>query len=87
MTWSTKAYTLNALIAEVTFVKRGDADTVVSNLSPRLGANSVKVAVIDTFLNGKLDAVLKGRGAYATFGKSAKARLLKALRLRKNRKF
>ena len=88
MNWSTKAYTLNVLIEDVAAVKgTGDTRTVLKQLSPRLGAESVKVSVIDSFLNGNLAPVLNGRGAYAKLGTTAKARLLKALRLRKKRQF
>jgi hypothetical protein len=87
MAIGTKAYTLNALIRQVASITRSNAqsaDTVMRALSPRKApTSSVKLQVLNRFLNGKLSSVLSGRNS-AVSGSTAKARLLNALRVRKN---
>ena len=83
----TKAYTLNVLMREVSEIGRSQsqsAASVVQALSPRKApTTSVKIQVLNRFLNGKLSSVLSGRNS-AVSGSTAKARLMSALRIRKN---
>ena len=80
---TTKAYTLNRLISEVSRISySAQSPAVITALSPRYGLASVKFHVIDSFLNGKLNAILLNKDSNAS-GKSARTRLLRALRERK----
>jgi hypothetical protein len=84
MLTSTKTYTLNLLIKEVSNITGKNAKTfagVKSALSPIAGWNSAKLAVLDTWLNGKLDRVLLGTAGIN--GATPRTRLLRALRKRK----
>lgn len=83
-TFGTKAYTLASLIKEVSSISYSQGRTaagVISALSPRSGANSVKLAVINKFLNGRLYTVLGGASAKSG---TPRTRLLQALRARKS---
>jgi hypothetical protein len=81
-TFSTKAYTLNSLIAEVAAVSvRVNVNTLVETLSPVAGENSAKFQAIDSWLNGYLNDVLIGDTFIA--GASPRTRLLNALKYRK----
>jgi hypothetical protein len=80
----TKAYTLSMFLKQVARIPQASARTtqdVVRALSPRKGQNSVKIVVLNRFLNGKLFSILNGSNAS---GASPKARLLNALKVRKN---
>lgn len=80
-----KGYTLNYLIEQV----KGTTNAQIQNngiyqtLSPRAGVYSVKGDVLDNFLFNNTAAIVAGAGIFATFGKTPKTRLLKALKLRK----
>lgn len=79
----TKAYTINLLINEVRSLSAravSDYTTLATSLSPRAGANSAKVQVLNSFLGGKLRSVI-GSDRY---GKTVKARVLNALKARKS---
>ena len=86
---STKAYTLNKLISEVSNISRSNGSTVdgvYTALSPRAGASSYKFTVINRFLNGKLSEVLGNHASVSPLTRGAKtprSRLLNALRARK----
>lgn len=58
--------------------------TFVNTLAPVKGSNSVKVQSLNNLLGGQLTQIIAGRGQFRTFGRSARSRVLKALRLRKN---
>ena len=82
ITFTTKAYTLNSLIAEVAAIStRTTIDTLVETLSPVAGFDSVKFEVINAFLEGNLYEVLEGNTFVA--GSTPRTRLLNALRFRK----
>jgi hypothetical protein len=81
--FNTKAYTLSRLIEEVSSIRPNVSETaLIQTLSPRFGASSVKFQALDTWLEGKLDRVLAGTTAMS-LGKSARTRLLNALKCRK----
>ena len=85
MTYSTKAYTLNSLIDEVSNINGtagANPTALVDTLSPRAGVRSVKLQVINEFLNGRLSDVLSGTSTTVT-GATPRTRLLRALRARK----
>ena len=86
---TTKAYTLNLLINEVSSIPAtvGSLANLTSIISPRAGSTSAKVAALENFLNGKLVNVFYGNNGYAKFGKTPRTRLVRALRARKNGKF
>jgi hypothetical protein len=52
-------------------------------VSPRKGVFSEKSLALDTWLNGQTEQVFQGNGKFAAYGKTPKARLLKALKNRK----
>ena len=77
-----KAYTLNRLIAEVGNLSAAEAknfSAFVEAISPRKGAWSAKVEVMNVFLKGNLAKI----AAKKSYGKTVKARVLKALKARK----
>ncbi len=81
----TKAYTLNVLIREVSALSSKSASTFAtfaSSLSPRAGASSRKVQVLNSFVGGQLRSIISGT-ASGVSGSSAKTRVLNALRARK----
>lgn len=81
--FNTKAYTLSRLIEEVSSIRPNVSETaLIQTLSPRFGASSVKFQALDTWLEGTLDRVLAGNTAIS--GKSARTRLLNALKYRKH---
>ena len=80
-----KGYTLSYFIDQVkaTNAKKLSTENVYSTLSPRNGFSSSKSAALDNFLNGHTTAITSGVGFFSTYGKTARTRLLKALKLRK----
>ena len=80
-----KGYTLNYLIEQVKNTTNTEITTngIYNTLSPRAGVYSVKGDVLDGFLFHNTQAVVAGAGIFATYGKTPKTRLLKALKLRK----
>lgn len=86
---NTKAYTLSRLIKEVSGISRrqGQSATgIYSALSPVLGATSVKFFVMNQFLNGQLEAVLRNHSSVSSLtgrASTPRARLLNALKARK----
>ena len=63
MTVKTKAYTINRLISEIQGLNSAafaSFGTFTTALSPVLGVDSVKVAVLDNFLNGDLENLFYG---------------------------
>ena len=58
--------------------------TFVGTIAPVKGRNSVKVKSLNTMLGGQLNNIIAGTGEFGGFGRTARARVLKALRLRKN---
>lgn len=79
-----KGYTITFFINELTTKVKGKktAGSIVDAISPTYGKSSVKFSTLNNFV-GNFDAVANGTGKYAGFGKTPKARLLKALKLRK----
>jgi hypothetical protein len=78
----TKAYTISLLIREVSSLSAKQASTFssfVSSVSPRAGASSRKVSVLNNFVGGQLQSLITGR---AGVGASARTRVLNALRAR-----
>jgi hypothetical protein len=83
------SYTIQNFINAVTAVNN---KTLMSNgvynvVAPRFGESSVKAETLDFFLNGNTNAILDGTGTFASLGKTPRARLLKALRLRQTNGF
>jgi hypothetical protein len=52
-------------------------------VSPRKGVFSEKSYALDTWLNDQTESIFAGKGRFANYGKTPKARLLKALKNRK----
>jgi hypothetical protein len=52
-------------------------------VSPRKGVFSEKSYALDTWLNDQTESIFAGEGKFAAYGKTPKARLLKALKNRK----
>jgi hypothetical protein len=85
--FTTKAYTINSLIKEVSALSTSKVTSVsalASNISPRAGVKSAKIFALNSFLNGNLIAVINGNFSYAALGATAKTRVIRALRNRKN---
>lgn len=86
----TKKYTLNVLINEVSSLTPKEvASNFFEAISPRNGIYSRKNQVLAKFLGGKKNviSVLKGNTkATKALGSTPKARMIKALKLRKARK-
>lgn len=58
-------------------------NAVYSFISPKLGAKSVRAAVLNKWLECRTTAIVDGTGQFATYGSTPRARLLKALKNRK----
>ena len=88
MGYSTKGYTINYFINLFTDVTNSQLanNGVYSTVSPRKGVTSVRAAVLNDLLNGNTRNVVNGTGRFSSFGSTPRARILKALRLRKQRK-
>ncbi len=80
-----KGYTINYFIKLFTNTTNSELKTkgVDNVVSPRYGSSSVKVDTLDNFLDYKTLDVTTGSGQYAQLGKTPRARILKALKLRK----
>lgn len=80
-----KGYTINFFVQTLknvsakTVANRGVYDVV----SPRYGAFSTKAEALDQWLSYNVSAITQGQGRFASYGKTARARLLTALRNRK----
>lgn len=84
--FTTKAYTINLLINEVSSLSASQVSSVTSlasAISPRAGTSSAKFSALNNFLNGKLSSVVSGSNGYRSLGKTAKTRVIRALRARK----
>ena len=80
-----KGYTINFF---VTALKSVNANTVARQgvynvVSPRFGAFSTKADALDSWLGYNTSAISRGEGRFASYGKTARARLLTALKNRK----
>lgn len=81
----TKGYTISYFIKLFSstrnrvIVSKGLFDTV----SPRFGSTSVRAQVLNKWLGGKASSIVNGTGKFASYGETPRARLLKALKLRK----
>lgn len=79
-----KGYTIQSFINIIS----GTTNTALLNngvynvVAPRFGANSVKAEALDNFLGANTLAIVNGKGKFGTLGKTARGRLLKALRNR-----
>jgi hypothetical protein len=84
--FKTNAYTINSLISEISSVPSSvsTVSSLAQTLSPRAGTRSVKLRVLNSYLNGRLNSLVTGRSG-RNLGSSARARILGALRVRKNR--
>ena len=85
MNFGTKGYTLQYFIDLFTNTtsRQLNSNGVYRTVSPRLGSVSVRADVLDTWLSNNTTAIVNGTGNFATFGKTPRTRLLKALRNRK----
>ena len=82
----TKGYTISyflGLFGNVRSRSLTSTDAVYSFVSPRFGYNSTRAFVLDTWLGGKTTQIVNGTGRFSTYGATPRARLLKALRNRK----
>lgn len=87
MSFSTKKYTISLLINEVSSLKTSQVssiETLAITLSPRAGRNSAKFFALNQYLNGNLSSIFAGKGTFKSYGKTPRARVLNALRNRKN---
>lgn len=80
-----KGYTINYFI---TVLKNTNTSLVNKNglyntVSPRYGYHSVKAEALDNWLNGLTAPIYRGDGRFASYGKTGRARVLKALQNRK----
>lgn len=83
-----KGYTINFFISVFKSATVGQVNSsVYRTVSPRLGVLSTKAEALDGWLGDKTGDIASGRGHFASFGKTARARLLKALALRKKNGF
>lgn len=83
----TNAYTISSLVKEISGLSLSqvsNVDSLVKSISPVAGSSSVKVAVLNSYLNGNLNAIINGKGNFSNLGKTAKTRVLTALKNRKN---
>lgn len=79
----TKKYTVSSLISEVQGLSNSQVanySTLVSSLSPRAGGSSAKIAALTRYVGGNVARVLSS----PALGKTPRARLLRALRLRRS---
>jgi hypothetical protein len=79
----TKKYTVSSLISEVEALTNSQVanySSLVSSLSPRAGSGSAKIAALSRYVGGNVGRVLQN----TTLGKTPRARLLRALRLRRS---
>jgi hypothetical protein len=88
MSYSTKKYTINLLINEVSSLSSNaftSVNTLASALSPRAGRNSAKLFVLKGYLGrqGGLARLLSGADGRAALGRTPRGRLLNVLRARK----
>lgn len=81
----TKAYTISYFIKLFSNVRSRtiESNGVYNTVSPRKGSKSVSVSVLNTWLGGNLSKVVNGTGQFGSYGATPRARLLKALKLRK----
>jgi hypothetical protein len=82
----TKGYTLNYFVNLISTSRSRQLTTtqaVYSFVSPRFGYNSTRALVLDTWLGYNTREIVNGDGRFANYGKTPRARLLKALRNRK----
>jgi hypothetical protein len=80
-----KGYTISYFIDVLknTTARQVTNKGVFNVVSPRFGDFSVKAEALDTWLNYATTTIARGEGRFATYGKTARARLLTALRNRK----
>lgn len=82
----TKGYTLNyflGLFGNSRSRQLENVDAVYSFVSPRFGYFSTRAVVLDTWLGDQTNAIVRGTGRFSTYGRTPRARLIKALRNRK----
>lgn len=87
MSFTTKKYTINLLVNEVASLSNTQVSSVQSlanSISPRAGVSSAKFYALNRYVGGNITAVINGRGRFSSFGKTARSRILTALRARKN---
>ena len=65
----------------------GTTASFVNAIAPVGGAGSVKVKTLNAMLGGNLGAIVAGTGSFSGFGRTARARVLKAFKLRQNGTF
>lgn len=81
-----KGYTLNYFINTFTSTTAAavSREGVYRTVSPRLGFNSVASYQLDKWLEGQTQEIANGTGDFSSYGKTSRARILRALRNRKN---
>lgn len=81
-----KGYTINYFITTLknTSTSMVAKKGVYNVIAPRYGALSLKANALNIWLNGETFAIVKGVGKFASYGKTARTRLLTALKNRKN---
>ena len=75
----TISYFIKALKNAPTRTVGNTASSVFQAISPRLGLFSVKADALDTWLNYRTHDIAQGNGVFSTYGKTPRARLLRAL--------
>lgn len=81
-----KGYTISYFVNVFSSASTRQLDSVPAvykTLSPRYRGLAVKSRALNTWLGGNTNAIVLGTGRFATFGATPRARLLKALRMRK----
>jgi hypothetical protein len=82
----TKGYTLSYFLGLFSTVRSRslpNTDAVYNFVSPRFGFYSTRALVLDTWLGGSTKQIVNGTGRFANYGRTPRARLIKALRNRK----
>jgi len=75
----TISYFVKALKNAPTRAVGNTASSVFQAVSPRLGLFSVKADALDTWLNYQTHNIAQGAGIFSTYGKTPRARLIRAL--------
>lgn len=78
-----KGYTISYFVNVFSNTRQVANTSVYAAVSPRFGHASVKARALDAWLDNQTLSIARGQGRFASFGKTPRARLLKALRLRK----
>lgn len=86
MSFATKGYTISYFVSLFSSTRGRtltSASAVYTFVSPRLGAQSTRAKVLNTWLGNQTNNIINGTGKFSSYGATPRARILKALRNRK----